>query len=115
MSLAENTMLVGGEKDVVEEFVALSSLDEKVERFSAGIVGNIENDRNSMPVGVFDKYKKIIISFFDPLVLKENVRVVISERYDEEKMGQMIDFMKHPKIVFMAQKEESSKSSQAMQ
>lgn len=115
MNLAVNSVLADEMNSVIEAFVSLSRLDEKIDRFSAGVIGNIENDRNAMPVDVFDKYKEIIVNYFDPLVLKENVRVVISERYDDKKMGKMIDFLKHPKVELMTQREESSKSLQAAQ
>lgn len=115
MSLVANRVLDDGVDGVIEELIALSSLDEKIDRLSVGIIGNIENDRNSMSVVNFDKYKKVIISSFDSSVLKKNVRATILECYDGQKMGQMVAFLKHPHAVFMARKEEASKAPAMIQ
>lgn len=115
MSLALSREENGGVDVVIEELIMLSSLDDKIGRFSAGVVENIENDRSSMPVAIFNKYKEIVISIFDSSVLKKNVRSVILEHYDEKKMGQMIGFLKYPQVVLMSQSEESSKSPEAAQ
>ncbi len=68
-----------------------------------------------MPLAAFDKYKEIVIRFLDPSVLKKGVRAAILECYDDQKMGQMINFLRHPQIVSMTRREESSKSPQTAQ
>jgi len=114
MNLAADTVLSEGPEYVVERIVVCSNLDKKIDRLSARIVGSIEHDRNSMPDEVFNKYKEIIVSFFDPLKLKGNVRSIMTERYDDRICKGVVDFLKKPQIELMNQKEESSKSAEAM-
>jgi len=115
MNLIADTELTEGTAGLIEELVTLTKLDEKVDRLSTGVIGNIENDRNSMPEAIFNKYKKIVIIIFDSSVLKEHIRTIMAERDDIRKCKEIVGFLQHPQIELMTQREEYSKSPEAMQ
>ncbi len=114
MNLAVDTVLSEGPEGVVERIVVFSNLDKKIDRLSARIVGGIEHDRNSMPDEVFNKFKEIVVSSYDPLELKAKVRSIMAERYDDRKCREVLGFLEQPQIELMNQKEESSKTAEAM-
>jgi len=50
--------------ETIQDFIKLAHFAQKIERFSKGIINNIENDRSTIPTKTFNAYQKIIIRFF---------------------------------------------------
>jgi len=114
MNLEADMALTDAKESIIENIVIFSRLDEKLDRLSAGLVGNIKNARNSMAEEIFNKYKEIVVSFFDPSELKENIRSIMVEHYDDRTCKEVLGFLEQPQIELMNQKEESAKTAEAM-
>lgn len=98
----------------IEELVALFKMDEKIDRLCASVVGGVEHDRNSIPATAFNRYKEIVVSSFDSLNLRRDIRKIISESYDVDNFKEFIDSLRGSKISLMSQCEEDAKSPDVM-
>jgi len=99
--------------ETIQEFIEHAYLDTKIERFSMGVIHNVEHEKNTMPANIFDRYQKIILRFFDSSSLIKELKQIILTRTDELQMQQILNFMHQPTFKFFTQKEESAKSLQA--
>ncbi len=99
--------------ETIQNFIRHAYLNKKIERFSAGIIQNIDHEKNTIPPHVFNTYQKIILRFFDSTSLIEALEKVIVRRSDDQQMQQILHFLLQPQVQQITQKEEFAKSLQA--
>jgi len=114
VNLKEEVPLKRDMAATIDELVILSKIDNKLDRLSKNIGDSIDNDINSMSEIDFKKYKKILVSVLRPSILKKDVRRIISERDCQKQLVEIVHFLGRPLVKLMANKEEESKSPDAM-
>lgn len=101
--------------EYTEEIIRLTNLDNKIDRLIYSITQKLENDRDSMPAVVFDRYKNIILSVMHPSTIKANLREHMLEHIDTQKGNRMLNFLKDPLVSALELLEESAKTLEANQ
>jgi len=98
---------------VIDEFLFLTQIDRKIDRVCKVVDEIIENDRSSMPVLHFDRYKKTITTFLNANVMKQKMREILSIEC-KEGLRQAVDFFNYPQVLEMSRCEDDLNSPNAM-
>lgn len=101
-------------EDIVDEIIELAKLDEKIDKLSMSIVGIVENDRQSMPASVFNRYKDIVVASFEPSEMKKDIRLILAEQYDGEIFCNIITFLHRSEIEILTQLENAPMTPERM-